>query len=93
MHVIWPLSLGGNEVFIKSVLQAIPTFAMSCFLLHDSFYAELERIIRQFWWKRRGVRKGFHWSDWSTLCGSKDSGGMDFQNFAHFNVVLLAKRG
>ncbi|KAA3462518.1 reverse transcriptase [Gossypium australe] len=55
------LSQGGKEVFIKSVLQAIPTYAMSCFLLPSSFCEELERIIVNFWWQKAYGKKGIHW--------------------------------
>lgn len=44
------LSQGGKEVFIKSVLQAIPSFAMSCFLFPRTFCDDLERIVARFWW-------------------------------------------
>lgn len=42
------LSQRGKEVFIKSVLQAIPTHAMSCFLLPNSLCGELESIFAKF---------------------------------------------
>lgn len=42
------LSQGGKEVFIKAVLQAIPTYSMMCFLLPKSFCGELEHIIAKF---------------------------------------------
>ncbi|KAA3462672.1 reverse transcriptase [Gossypium australe] len=45
-----PLFQGGKEVFIKSVLQAIPTFTMSCFLLPTSLYKKLKQVISRFWW-------------------------------------------
>ena len=45
------LSQGGKEVFIKSILQAIPTYIMSCFLLPRSFCEDLNSIIKNYWWR------------------------------------------
>lgn len=41
---------GGREVYIKLILQAIPSYAMMCFLLPRSFYKEVETLIAKFWW-------------------------------------------
>lgn len=43
------LSWAGREVLIKSVLQAILTYVMSCFKLPSGIIAEAERIIRTYW--------------------------------------------
>ncbi|KAA3459979.1 reverse transcriptase [Gossypium australe] len=86
------LSQGGKEVFIKSILQAIPTYAMSSFLLPNSFCGELEKIIANFWWQKAHGNKGIHWGQWQHLCRSKNEGGMGFRNMAKFNVSLLAKQ-
>lgn len=44
------LSQAGREVPIKSVIQVIPTYTMSCFKLSNRLIKELEVLIRKFWW-------------------------------------------
>lgn len=55
------LSQGGKEGFIKSVLQAIPTYAMSCFLLPKSLCGEFKSIFANFRWQKAHGKKGIHW--------------------------------
>lgn len=42
-------SQAGREVLIKSIIQAIPTNAMSCFKLPITLCHEIEKLIQKFW--------------------------------------------
>jgi len=44
------LSKVGQEVMIKSVLQAIPSYVMSLFHIPDMLITSIERMINSFWW-------------------------------------------
>lgn len=44
------LSRTGNEVLIKAVLQSIPSYIMSCFLLPGYLIDSIESAIKAFWW-------------------------------------------
>ena len=87
------LSIGGKEILIKAVAQAIPTYAMSCFLLPKGFCDEIEGMMRRFWWGQRDQESKIACVSWKNLCKSKLKGGMRFRNFQAFNLAMLAKQG
>ncbi|KAA3460284.1 reverse transcriptase [Gossypium australe] len=87
------LSQRGKEVFIKSVLQAIPTYAMSYFLFPRVLCEKIESILARFWWQKGPGKRGIHWCQWKFLYRSKEEGGLGFRRMAQFNISLLAKQG
>lgn len=52
------LAKSGKEVFIKSVVHAIPTCIMGVFRLPFSLCDDLSRMVRNFYWgSEKGKRK------------------------------------
>ena len=68
------LSQVGREILIKAVVQAIPTYTMSCFKLPLGLCGELESLIRKFWWGQKVDRRKVHWVKWDTLCNPNRKG-------------------
>lgn len=75
------LSIGGREILTKAIAQAVPTYAMGCFLLPKTLCNDLERIMRNFWWGQRNQESKLAW------------GGIGFRSLQAFNLPLLAKKG
>ncbi|KAL9680531.1 hypothetical protein QQ045_018411 [Rhodiola kirilowii] len=44
------LSVAGKEILIKSVVQAIPIYAMSCFKMPNGVFDRWDIIVSSFWW-------------------------------------------
>ena len=86
------LACGGREALIKSVIQAIPTFSMSCFRLTKKVCKGLIASMAKFWWSRSLDRRSMHWLSWEKLASPKCQGGMGFRDLRLFNLALLGKR-
>ena len=86
------LSQASKEVLIKSVIQAIPAYAMSCFKLSKGLIHKLEIMIRKFWWGYGNEGRKIHLVNWECLCEAKENGGMGFKKIEKFNEALLAKQ-
>lgn len=48
------LSRACKEILLKSVAQALPTYAMSIYFLPVTFCERLERMMNKFWWDATG---------------------------------------
>ena len=88
------LSKAGKEIMIKSVLQAIPSYVMSIFLLPKSIISAIEKLMNSFWWGHSGSsNRGIHWMSWDKLSVHKNAGGMGFKDLKTFNLAMLGKQG
>ncbi|RHN81910.1 hypothetical protein MtrunA17_Chr1g0204171 [Medicago truncatula] len=86
------LSQAGREVLIKSVLQSIPSYVMSIFLLPGSIINEIEKMLNFFWWGHNSANsRGLHWLSWERLSVPKVFGGMGVKGLKAFNMAMVGK--
>jgi hypothetical protein len=84
------LSVGGKEVLIKAITQAVPTFSMSCFKLSRGLCQHINSLLRKFWW---GIKDGSHkpaWVSWREMNEPKYMGGLGFRDIKLFNLAFYA---
>jgi hypothetical protein len=86
------LSIGGKEILLKAVAQAISVYAMSVFLIPKGVRKCMMDAISKFWWGDDENSNKMHWCAWWKLCYPKNEGGMGFHDFHSFNLAMLAKK-
>ena len=78
-------------MLIKAVAQAIPTYVMSIFKLKNEICHSIQSSMFHFWWGHKQEGQKIYWVSSTTLCKSKEDGGLSFRNIEAFNHALLAK--
>ncbi|KAL0449059.1 UNVERIFIED_CONTAM: Chaperonin 60 subunit beta 4, chloroplastic [Sesamum latifolium] len=84
------LSQAGRAVLIITVLQALPSYVMTCFAIPDGILKELEGMMAIFFWHGGGDNK-IHWVAWHKLCQRKEEGRLGFRRLKEFNTAMLGK--
>jgi hypothetical protein len=88
------LSQAARTTLIKSVLNAIPTYIMSLFLIPKSLCAEIDSVLRKFWWGFPQEKKhNLSFLSWDSICKPKSLGGLGISSMDFINNSLLARLG
>lgn len=73
------MSFAAKEVNVKSVVQALPTYAMGVFKFSVGFCDKYERLIREFWWGEEEGHRKVHWMAWEQMIKPKEQEGSAFE--------------
>lgn len=76
-------------MFIKDIIQSIPTYMFSIFLAPKVIIEVLHSKIGLLWWTNNKKTRGCAMMAWDLLCFVKGTGGMGFSDMHMFNLALL----
>jgi hypothetical protein len=76
------------------VAAAIPSYAMSTFLLPKIFCRKLDQLFMNFWWGFSPKKiRNLSLKSWNSICSPKALGGLGFRKMEEVNLALISKLG
>lgn len=87
------LSKAGRTTLIKAV-ATMPLYCMSTFLLPKGWCLEIDRLLKDFWWRFSDQKKrNFTPRAWDAICLPKDKGGLGLRRMFETNLSVGGKIG
>nr|XP_048317975.1 uncharacterized protein LOC125418473 [Ziziphus jujuba var. spinosa] len=87
------LSQAGKYTLIKSVVSAVPLYAMAAFKFPIGWCREIERKASSFLWNKRSNEKHYVPIAWSRIFKPKFAGDLGLHRLQDMNLALLGKLG
>jgi hypothetical protein len=78
-----------EEILIKAVAQAIPTFAMGCFDLSKTLCDQIGAMICRFLWNHPEDKHKIHWLSMEQMLKPKQEGGLGFRYGSRFLPIVV----
>ena len=85
------LSKGGRLTLLKSTLSSLPTYYLSLFPIPQHVADRLEKIQRNFLWRRSNDVIKFSLVGWEKIVWLVEAGGLGILKIGLFNQALLGK--
>ncbi|KAF9624332.1 hypothetical protein IFM89_009615 [Coptis chinensis] len=79
------LSHAGRLQLILSVLTAMPIYWYRTFIIPKTVIEQIEKVCARFLWSGVEIKRCHHQASFSTLCKSKEEGGLGIMNMGLWN--------
>lgn len=86
------ISKVGKEVLIKTVIQALPQYAMAIFKIPLSICRTIEQQVAYFGGNKMQLEEVYTGKKWEYLKNRKDCDGLGFKDLVNFNKAMLGKQ-
>ncbi|MBA0568555.1 hypothetical protein Golob_006043, partial [Gossypium lobatum] len=86
------LSYRAREIFIKSILQSLPTYALSVFLAPKGYIKEMQAKMRRICWACKDKGCGWAMLPWEKVYLPTGMEGIGFRHIRLFNIPLLGRQ-
>lgn len=86
------LSQVGREILLKLIIQALPTYSISMFLLPRKICKDITSIMLKFWWFQRQKNRRIQWRKWEMMEEARAKVRLGFKYIEAFNKTLLQNK-